>query len=211
MSLPAPGEVWWQAPALSLYVFTSRRRKAGRRRRGASALSREAGGEETYRSRLAGLPAACLPPAVPTSSPGCRGFFGKHGSACAFCQLRAPVTLIVASVQRDKNLIGELWKARCQQVTPPSSGLKSAFKGPRSKHAASRPETMSRSRGKPKLAHVFSFFLLLIRGNTFIRLPRHFPPARFISCDNRQGWKAPGELRAWMSQEGGMVHFVVTG
>lgn len=155
MSLPAPGEVCWQAPAFALYVFTSQRRRAGRRRRRASALSREAGGGEASPCRLAGLAAACLPPAVPSSRPGCRGIFGKHGSACAFGQLRAPVTLIVASVKRDKNLIGELRKAQCQQVTPPRSGFKSAFKGPRSKYAASRPETMRRSRGEPKLAHVF--------------------------------------------------------
>lgn len=37
---------------------------------------------------------ACRP-----SPPGCWGFFGKNGSSYAFCQLRAPVTLIVGSVQ----------------------------------------------------------------------------------------------------------------
>lgn len=49
-------------------------------------------------------------------------------------------------------------------------------------------------RGRVPTGTCFSFFLLLIRGNTFIRLPRHFPPARFISCEHCQGWKAPGEL-----------------
>lgn len=48
--------------------------------------------------------------------------------------------------------------------------------------------------GRVPTGTCFSFFLLLIRGNTFIRLPRHFPPARFTSCENCQGWKASGEL-----------------
>lgn len=65
ISLPAPGEVWWQAPALSRYVFMSQWRKARRRRRGTSTLSREASEGETYPCRFAGLRAACLPPAVP--------------------------------------------------------------------------------------------------------------------------------------------------
>lgn len=103
--------------------------------------------------------------ALPSPPPlaGCRVWWlffflgGKHDSACAFAQLRAPVTLIVASVQRDKNHIGELGKARCQQVTPPRSGFKSAFKGPRSKCAASLPETMRLSGGESQLAHVFLF------------------------------------------------------
>lgn len=99
--------------------------------------------------------------ALPSPPPlaGCRvwGFFWKRDSACAFAQLRAPVTLIVASVQRDKNHIGELGRARCQQVTPPRSGFKSAFKGPRSKCGASLPETMRLSGGESQLAHVFLF------------------------------------------------------
>ena len=99
---------------------------------------------------------ACLP-LLPSQHAG-GFFFGKRGSARAFTQLPAPVTLIVASIQRDKNLIGELGKARCQQVTPPRSGLKSAFKGnPCSECAVSRPETMCRSRGESQLAHVFLF------------------------------------------------------
>lgn len=158
MSLPVPGEVWWQscAHALSLHMFTRQRRRARCCSRGASSLSREAGGGRSIpllsRRAHCSLFTACLP-LLPLQAAGF--FFGKHGSACAFAQLRAPVTLIVTSVQRDKNLIGELGKARRQQVTPPRSGFKSAFKGPRSKCAASPPETMRRSRGESQLAHVF--------------------------------------------------------
>lgn len=52
---------------------------------------------------------------------------------------------------------GSWGKARCQQVTPPRSGFKSAFKGPRAKCTVSWPKTMQRSRGESQLAHVFLF------------------------------------------------------
>lgn len=160
--------VWGQPHTRALAghnLFTSQRRSAGRCSRGASAPSREASPRRTVPSPLR---AACLPPAFPSSLAGCRfgcwfvGFFfvggGEElGSGSAFAQLRAPVTLIVTSVPRDKNLIGELGKARCQQVTPPRSGFKSAFKGPRCNCAASRPETMRRSRGESQLARVLLF------------------------------------------------------
>lgn len=114
--------------------------------------------------RLAGLRALVYRPPSPPPLPGCRfgwGFFcsgaGEElGSGTAFAQLRAPVTLIVTSVPRDKNLLGELGKARCQQVTPPRSGFKSTFKGPRSSCAASRPATMRRSGASPNW-HTFLF------------------------------------------------------
>lgn len=149
------------------------------------------------------LHAACLPPAFP-SSPcalwlwACSFFFpfffsffffgGKHGSGCALAQLRAPVTLIVISIQADKKtLAGERDEARCQQVTPPRGGLPSAFKAPPLRAPGEAAEDNAALQGLAPAGTCFSPFLPLIRGNTFMRPPRHFPPAGSISCKDCQG------------------------
>lgn len=49
-------------------------------------------------------------------------------------------------------------------------------------HSATRPARGSDNvpfQGRVPTGTGFSFFLLLIRGNTFIGLARHFPPAQF--------------------------------
>lgn len=211
MSLPASGAVWWQPHAFALHMFTSQRRRAGRRSRGASALSWGAGGEsgggtgETVPlspGRAHGsLFTACLP-LLPSQAAGVFWLFffccflGKRGSARAFrpaaCSSDPYCRQRSTRQKPHRGAGGGRGANRCHlpgvDLNQPSKGL------PARNAQRARPGTMRRSRGESQLAHVFSFFLLLIRGNTFIRLPRHFPPARFTSCENCQGWKAPGEL-----------------
>lgn len=149
MEQPAPGGLGgWLMPKPLCSPRTSCLRAGG----AAAAADPAPSPGKRSRPSSPGLFTARLP-SPPPFQPDFSFFFvfGKGCSGRALAQLRAPVTLRAAG----KTLLGDPGRAWCQQVTRPSGGLKSAFKGP---HARPEGETMSPSRGESQLAQVF--FLL---------------------------------------------------